>query len=235
MGRIIAIGGGEISKGETAVFDDLIVAMAKRERPNFLFVPTASRDAGGYINTMKREYKTKRGCAFSTLLFYLDNPTDETVRRKVEWADIIYVGGGNTAEMMEKWRERGLDALLKKAYADGKLLCGISAGSICWFRRGHSDSESFSGGAWEYISVNGLSLIDAAHCPHYNEAGRESFDKTLKDSGETGIALENGSALVIDGESLSIATSGGAAYLIRGGEKTALFAGVDYPLSLLNE
>lgn len=104
--------------------------------------------------------------------------------------------------MMEKWKEYKVDGYLKDAYKKGIVLSGLSAGSICWFICGHSDSDSFiKQGQWEYIRVNGLGLISAAHCPHYNEEGREGFDKMMQDESVTGIALEDNTALVeIDGK-----------------------------------
>lgn len=76
---------------------------------------------------------------------------------------------------------------------------GLSAGSICWFKYGHSDSNSFrnSEGHWDYIRANGLGLINAIHCPHYNEEGREGFDDMMKSQNIVGIALENNCALVV--------------------------------------
>jgi len=74
---------------------------------------------------------------------------------------------------------------------------GLSAGAICWFMFGHSDSESFvNQGQWNYVRAYGLGLIPAAHCPHYNEKGRESFDEVMKNETIPGIALENRTALV---------------------------------------
>ncbi|MEG2634338.1 MAG: peptidase E [Oscillospiraceae bacterium] len=200
MGKIVAIGGGEIKKGELLEIDKYIVSMTGKENPRFLFIPTASRDAGGYINAVKREFKTKLGCSFSTLLFYLSDPDDDTVREKISGADIIYVGGGNTAMMMAKWREHGVDILLKKAYERGAVMCGISAGAICWFKSGYSDSEAFygDGGSLSFCEVDGLGLIDAVSCPHYNEPERKSFDAFVSDKHSCGIAIDSCAALIVE-------------------------------------
>jgi dipeptidase E len=106
-------------------------------------------------------------------LLIKEQPSKEQTRRKILSADIIYVGGGNTLQMMRVWRRLGIDKLLKKAYENGTVLCGISAGSICWFDSGHSDSMSFySPKNWKYTNVRGLGLIRGIHCPHYNGTTR---------------------------------------------------------------
>ena len=127
---------------------------------------------------------------------------DKEIYDKIISSDIIYVGGGDTARMMEKWREYKLDVYLVEAYNKGIVLSGLSAGSICWFMFGHSDSDSFlNKGQWGYTRVEGLGLIPAAHCPHYNEEGRESFGKMLERENISGIALEDNTAFIeIDGE-----------------------------------
>jgi len=79
-------------------------------------------------------------------------------------SDIVYVGGGNTLLMMRIWRRFGLDKVLKGAYEAGIVLAGISAGSICWFDSGHSDSMSFYNPRnWKYINVKGLGLMRGVH------------------------------------------------------------------------
>ena len=221
MGKIVAIGGGEIKSGQTLEIDRFVVELAEKERPTVLFVPTASRDAGGYINTVKRVY-SHLGCKWSTLLFYLDHPDGETVRRKIEEADIIYVGGGNTVMMLEVWREHGVDVCLREAYRRGAVLAGLSAGSICWFDSGYSDSNSFTNpsGAWDYAPVEGLGLVHAVNCPHYNEDGREGFDEFMRTGGAAGIALDDCAAFALNGDSCRIVSSAdnAAGYLLQTGD-----------------
>ncbi|MEG1016444.1 MAG: peptidase E [Oscillospiraceae bacterium] len=226
MGKIVAIGGGEIKKGETFLIDKFIVEFSGRQNPNFLFIPTASRDAGGYINSVKRVYKTSLGCSFSTLLFFLDKPQEDTVREKIENADIIYVGGGNTELMMKVWHEYGIDKLLKDAYCKGTVLCGVSAGSICWFKSGYSDSAAYgTAGPWEYEEIAGLGLLNAINCPHYDDPGRSGFDSFVGAKSGTGIAIDNCAALFVDGDSFGTLSckSGAGVYLLKGGEKKQIF------------
>jgi dipeptidase E len=98
-----------------------------------------------------------------------ERPPFEHIKRKILGADIVYVGGGNTLQMMRIWRRLGVDKLLRSAWENGTVLCGISAGAICWFGSGHSDSMSFyNPKKWDYIKVRGLGLVDGIFCPHYN-------------------------------------------------------------------
>jgi dipeptidase E len=121
-------------------------------------------------------------------------------------ADVIYVGGGNTLHMMRVWRRLGVIKLLKTAYEKGTVLAGISAGAICWFESGHSDSMSFyNPQEWKYIKVRGLGLIKGIHCPHYDSTTlrvprRKHFREMIRETGGIGIAIENNCAIVfIDG------------------------------------
>ena len=108
--------------------------------------------------------------------------------------------------MMRVWRRLGVDMLLRAAYEKGTVLCGISAGSICWFDSGHSDSMSFyKPQDWNYINVKGLGLVKGIHCPHYNGMTRgvprrKDFRDMIRKIGGVGIALEDNCAIeFIDG------------------------------------
>jgi dipeptidase E len=116
-------------------------------------------------------------------------------------ANIVYVGGGNTLLMMRILRRLGVDQVLRAAYESGIVLSGISAGAICWFDSGQSDSMSFYNPRnWKYINVKGLGLIHGIHCPHYNGMTRgvprrSEFRQMIARIGGTGIALENNCAM----------------------------------------
>ncbi len=201
MGKIVAIGGGELRQGETKKIDEFIVKLSRKDNPKLLFIPTASSDAEGYIELVKTKYG-ELGCFVDTLCLVTNEYTSEQIKEIILSADIIYVGGGDTVMMLEKWKEYNVDKYLKQAYERDTILSGLSAGSICWFIFGHSDSDSFrNSGKWDYIRAFGLGLIPAAHCPHYNEEGREGFDDILMTENIPGIALEDNTALVlIDGK-----------------------------------
>lgn len=200
MGKIVAIGGGEIGNRETERIDKFLVSLANKKAPKLLFLPTASGDAVGYISVVK-SYFEQLGCRVDHLSLYHEEYEPKEIRQKILTADIIYVGGGDTVSMMSRWRTLHVDEYLKEAYAKGIIMSGLSAGSICWFKYGHSDSDSFHGSSrWDYVRAYGLGLIPSSHCPHYNEAGRETYDEMIVGDQIPGIALENRTALVyIDG------------------------------------
>lgn len=197
MGIIFAIGGGEISNLETLDIDKKVVESIEKKTPKALFIPTASDEPQGYIDSFNYVYGEKLKCNTDVLLLLEGTMSTEEARRKIMDADIIYVGGGNTSKMLQVWKTYGVDKLLKEAYKNGKILSGLSAGSICWFRSGHSDSQSFdTEDKWNYIRIEGLNLIGAMHCPHYNEDTREEdFNQKIFEYDEIGIAIDNNCAI----------------------------------------
>ncbi len=166
---IVAIGGGEIRTRRTAAIDREIIRLSSKKNPKLLFIPTASSDSERYWKHVQDYFGKFLKCKTDVLFFIKEQPSTEQIRRKILSADIIYVGGGNTLMMMRLWRRLGVDKLLTSAYENGTVLSGISAGAICWFDSGHSDSMSFyNPRKWKYINVKGLGLISGIHCPHYN-------------------------------------------------------------------
>ena len=152
-------------------------------------------------------------------LCLMSAPSEDTINDLLVWADIIYVGGGDTVFMMQMWKKYGVDKKLKEIYEkDTAVLTGISAGAICWFCCRHSDSQSFSKESeWEYCWADGLGIVPMAFCPHYNEEGRGSFDAMLLEKDIVGLAMENNTAFVeSDGERYFIRSSKEAqAFLIQ--------------------
>ena len=222
MGTIVGIGGGELRLRETLAIDKEIVRLAKKPRPKALFIPTASGDAEGYWQTFKDIYGCVLGCDTSVLRISRVALTPQEIERAVFSSDLVYVGGGNTLKMMRRWRALGLSDILKSAFDRGVLLTGISAGAICWFGKGHSDSLSFYNPlSWRYIAVTGLGLVDATLCPHYDQtedgrSRRESFHSHITRRGGTGIALDNNCAIVVNDDRFRIITSasGSSAYRV---------------------
>ncbi len=203
MGKIVAIGGGEIGDGETLDIDKRVVELAGNDEPSVLFVPTASGDDRGYVKKFKGVYEDELGCNVKPLYLLDQKPTKESLVQQAVDADIIYVGGGNTLKMMRRWRFLGFDDALREAHYSGTVLTGLSAGSICWFDFGHSDSYRFYDyDDWDYIRVTGLGLLPGIHCPHFDSEGRrEGFKRMVDKFNQTGIAVDNKAALeVIDDE-----------------------------------
>ena len=199
MGKVVAISGGDLDS--TKYINEFIVALSNSSNPKLLFIPTASEDAQGYIDRI-HEHFGQLGCIVSELCLITHTYGKESIKSLIKEADIIYVGGGDTVSMIKKWKEYDVDKYLIEAYEVGKVLSGISAGAICWFDFGHSDSESFwDKEEWSYVWAKGLGLFPYAFCPHYNEDGRESFDEMMSTMDIPGLALENNTAFVeIEGE-----------------------------------
>ena len=198
---IIAIGGGNIRTRQTVPIDREIIRRSNKKHPNLLFIPTASSDSEEYWDHIQEYFGNYLKCKTDVLYLINEQPSKVRIREKIEWADIIYVGGGNTLMMMRLWRRIGVDTLLRSAYANGTVLCGISAGSICWFESGHSDSMAYyNPRKWKYIQVRGLGLVKGIHCPHFNGMTkgvprRKDFQEMIRKTGGMGIAIENNCAI----------------------------------------
>ncbi len=211
--KIIAIGGGDIGKAGMGAIDKRIIQLTQKTRPKLLFIPTASSDDSSYWKNIEQYFGKKLGCRTEALLLLSEKPTQRVIRQKILSADIIYVGGGNTLKMMNVWRRRGVDKLLRKAWKKGIVLCGMSAGSICWFESGHSDSMSFyNPKKWKYIKVQGLGLLKGIHCPHYNSKTlgvlrRNNFNKMIQNTGGIGIAIEDNCAIEFIDDNYRVITS----------------------------
>ena len=216
MGRIVAIAGGDLKT--THKINQYIVALTKKENPYFLFIGTASCDAEEYISNIHDEFEPL-GCRVKELNIATKRYSENEIDYLLNHADIIYVGGGDTAFMMETWKKYRLDRKLKNLYStDQAVLSGISAGAMCWFNCGHSDSSVF----WNddtvgYGWVNGLlDIFPYVFCPHYDERV-ENFDEMMKEKTIPGLALESNVAVVENGGCVSFVASDDSskAYIIR--------------------
>jgi len=213
--NIIAIGGGKIMvpahrEAQTLSIDQSIVQQVKRKSPKVLFIPTASEDNVEYCEAFRKQYEERLGCSVQELLLYRDRPSNRKIQMLISESDIIYVGGGNTLRMMNLWRQLGVDKCLDKARKRGAVLCGLSAGSICWFRQGNSDSRKFKDETNKtLIKVTGLNYADVLMCPHYDvEKHRQPALKAMmKTTRGVAVALENCAALHIKDDKYRILAS----------------------------
>ncbi len=198
--NIIAIGGGSLKKKQTLPIDRAIVKLTDRKSPRALFIPTASEDEKEYCEAFDNIYGNSLGCRTDHLLLYRRPEDRSAAARKIEAADLIYVGGGNTLRMMKMWRRFGIERLLIEAGRRGTVLAGLSAGAICWHEWGHSDSRAYSGRKnWSYIKVRGLGLQPGLYCPHLDSEKRHiSFRKMVARDRMTGIACDNFAAVYYD-------------------------------------
>jgi dipeptidase E len=219
---IVAIGGGVIRNRGTAVIDREIIRLSNKKHPKLLSIPTASSDSELYWEHIQKYFGKFLQCKTDVLLLMRDRLSIRQIREKILNADIIYVGGGNTLHMMRLWRRLGVDRILRQAYRQGTVLSGISAGSICWFDSGHSDSMSFYNPRdWQYMNVRGLGLIKGVHCPHYSGRTmgvprRKHFREMIERIGGMGIAIENNCAIeFIDSRHYRVIVSNANAHAYR--------------------
>ena len=200
MNKLVLIGGGDVGKGrsnyETKEIDEEIVKMTDKTNPNFLFIGLASSFSDSYYDTMKKIYKDL-GCTpvYLKKKNMINNP--DLVEEKINNADIIYICGGDTIKLINDVREYKLDKQLKKAYENGTVIAGISAGAILISKEGFSDAKILRGESNKHEFVKGLNLVDISICPHYHENDKKT--KELKEiiNNKQVYGLENCTALKI--------------------------------------
>jgi len=194
-GHIVAIGGGR-RFGPDAGFEDLLIQLARRPRPRICFVPTASAQRPERVDEFYGAFGG-RDCEPSHLeLFGIpDEPAAHLATQ-----DVVYVGGGNTANLLALWRVHGIDEALREAWARGAVLAGWSAGANCWFE----DCVTDSFGARLRPLGDGLGLLPGSFCPHYDgePQRRVVYTRLVEDGFPAGYAADDDAALVFAGTEL---------------------------------
>ena len=195
--QIIAMGGGGFSmEPDNLALDRYVLAQAGRRRPadtvrpRVCFLATASGDADGYIVKFYEAFTTL-DCEPSHLSLFRLPSAD--LASAILAQDVIYVGGGNTRSMLVLWREWGLDEVLKTAWQQGVVLAGLSAGAVCWFEQGVTDSVPGTLGA-----LDCLGMLPGSCCPHYDgEVERRPAYHRLVAGGTIlpGYGIDDGAAL----------------------------------------
>ena len=218
--RIIAIGGGEIRNKTTLKIDEYIANLAKihagDKRANALFIGTASHDSMPYFNSFRKTYTSVFDIKAEVALIVYGEMNIDRIAAKIDAADMIYIGGGDTVFMLEKWKETGLDKLLVSAYHDGKIICGLSAGAICWFKDMYTDYEIMRGVSSEYKLKKGLGVLNGLMCPHFNEREKDFTAAFLSGGFDFSYCVENDAAIeFIDGKPVKAISSGGNAYILK--------------------
>lgn len=209
--HIVALGGGGFSmEPDNLALDRHVLSLAGVPCPRVAFVPTASGDADGYVARFHDAFATL-DCEPSHLGLFRREIGD--LRAFVLAQDVIYVGGGNTLNMLALWKLHGLDVIFREAWEAGVVLAGISAGALCWFEGGPTDSLG------PLAPIACLGFLPGSLCVHYDgeTARRPTYlglvaDRTLP----AGCAADDGAALVFAGDSLAeVVTSRPAARAFR--------------------
>jgi dipeptidase E len=199
--QIVAFGGGGFSmEAGNPLLDDYVLGLTGAERPKVCFLPTASGDADHYIVRFYRHF-AGRSSASHVSLFRRDSgcgAVEGDVEAHLLAQDLIYVGGGNVISLLGTWRAHGLDAVLEQAWRKGVVLCGPSAGSLCWF------AEALTAFHSAPRPVRGLGLLPYSNCVHYDaEPARQVEYKRFVGVGMApGYAADDGAALHFRGRAL---------------------------------
>ena len=213
--RILACGGRQLYYPALTRY---LFSLARTKRPRVLFLPTASGDDPTYQLTFYREL-AGLDCELSHLELFARTVADLDALIRAQ--DVVLVGGGNTANMLAIWRLHGVDRALRAAYDLGTVLSGWSAGCICWFEGGTTDSFTPELGPL----FDGLGILAGSASPHYDseERRRVVYQREIAAGLSAGIALEDGVAALYEDERLvEVVTGrdGGRAYHVdRDGER----------------
>jgi peptidase E len=189
-------GGGFSMEPENPALDRYVLAQARVSNPLVCFVPTASGDSKAYVRRFYRAFRKLR-CRPTHLSLFDRAPV---LREFILQQDIIYVGGGNTKSLLAVWRDWGLPDILREAWSKGVVLAGVSAGAMCWFDTGVTDSW-----AGRLMPLRCLGLLRGTCCPHYDgEAERRPSVHQLVAAGSVRnvLALDDGAAAHFVGRKL---------------------------------
>jgi peptidase E len=189
--HIVAIGGGGWGmEPKNPLLDWYIYKLANKPAPRICFVPSASGDDREYINRFYKQFIPQPNKLSHLSLF---KPPSSDLRSFVLEQDIIYVGGGNTKSLLGLWKEWQLDRIFREAWHQGIILCGLSAGSICWFEEGVTDSIT-----GKLTRLKSLGFLPGSNCPHYDgetERRPAYHQLLLEGSIGNGYAADDGVAL----------------------------------------
>jgi dipeptidase E len=197
--QIVAFGGGGFSMERgNPLLDDYVLSLTGKERPRVCFLPTASGDADHYIVRFYRAFDAGR-CEPSHVSLFRRDQSAEDMHNQVLTSDLVYVGGGSVISLLGTWRAHGLDLTLRRAWERGVVMCGLSAGSLCWF----AEAVSAFHGPPQWI--NGLGLLPYSNCVHFDaEPERDGAYRDMLAAGMAeGYAVEDGAALHFEGERLA--------------------------------
>lgn len=190
--HIVAIGGGSFRTHPGNALETFLLELTGKARPKVLFLPTAGGDQEGTIELFERHFLAGR-CTPNVLRLF--SRQHEDLESLVLEQDLVFVGGGNTANQRAIWRVHGVDTLLARAWAQGIVLAGVSAGGLCWFHEGVTDSFHPT----KLAALHGLlGFLPGSFCPHYDsEATRRPLYQRFVGEGRlaAGFAADDGVGL----------------------------------------
>jgi dipeptidase E len=203
MRQIVSFGGGGFSmEAGNPLLDEFVLDLTGKPRPKVCFLPTASGDADHYIVRFYRHFEADR-CIPSHLSLFRREKAPKDAREHLLDQDLIYVGGGSVVSLIGALRAHGIDEILREAWEAGIVLCGLSAGSLCWF------AESVTGFHGDARAVEGLGILPWSNCVHFEASGsrHDAYRRCLLDGMRPGYAAEDGAALHFEGVHLARAVS----------------------------
>ena len=198
--RILPCGGQQLFHPALTRY---VFGLARRSRPRVLLLPTASGDSAGYLLTF---YQQLAGVDCEPSHLALFERTCLDIDALIAAQDVVMVAGGNTANMLAVWRLHGVDRALRDAYSRGTVLTGWSAGCLCWFEGGVTDSFTPELGPLR----DGLGLLQGSACPHYDSEDRRAlvYAREIAAGMSPGIALDDGVIASYEDERLVAVVSG---------------------------
>jgi peptidase E len=196
--NIVALGGGGFLGETSSALDDYLLRLTGKPRPRVCFIPTAGGDSDAGLVSFYRAFHADRCLAADLALF---RRTVDDIRSFLLDQDLIYVGGGNTASMLAVWRAHGVAEILREAWAAGIVVGGVSAGAICWFEGGVTDSF----GPRLAALRDGLGILPGTFCPHYDSEPnrRPTYHRLVGEGFAGGYAADDGVSLHFVGTDLA--------------------------------
>jgi peptidase E len=190
--------GGYTLEPSAEIIDDFLIKKIDKANPRICMLPTACGERQESIDKFYQYFQTKGAKASHISLFC---PEIEDIDAHLAAQDAIYITGGNTKSMLALWKEWGVDKALIKAYEAGVFIFGVSAGAMCFFDEGFSDSFPN-----QYTNISCLGVLPGSFCPHYirDEVRAKLYEKSIRNNkNKPGIAVEDGVALYYANGSLS--------------------------------
>jgi dipeptidase E len=198
--QIVAFGGGGFSmEAGNRLLDDYVLRLTGKDRPRVCFLPTASGDADHYVVRFYQHFGPHADASHVSL-FRRERGCRLDPREHLLAQDLIYVGGGSVVSLLGTWRAHGVDGMLRRAWRRGVVLCGLSAGSLCWF------AEAVTAFHGPPQTVRGLGILPFSNCVHYDGEGarREAFTAAVAAGTlRPGYGIEDGAALHFVGRDLA--------------------------------